>query len=381
MIEKEPKLKPLLKYPGGKTAELAMVFKNAPKCITNYIEPFVGGGAVYFAVNADRYFINDISNDLMRLYEYIKNKNATFFNELDIIIDNWNKLGSFLNDGDNFLVNHYNEYREKGDSGIFKDVDIFIDGTMNQILEGPLFNVLDENLFRRNLRECIKSKFATIRKNEIKKNKVLEPLDIKNNIEAGIKASYYTYLRSIYNNPKAYKKLTEPRRVAIYFYIREYSYSGMFRFNRNGEFNVPYGGISYNKKNLSAKKKYFRETELLQHLKKTELFSNDFFDFLNGLTINAEDFMFLDPPYDTTFSEYDLNEFGMEDQKRLANYLIKDCPCRFMLVIKKTPLIETLYKDKGLVIIEEAKKYLVNFMDRNEKEVVHLTIMNYKKGE
>ena len=87
--------------------------------------------------------------------------------------------------------------------------------------------------------------------------------------------------------------------------------------------------------------------------------------------------MFLDPPYDTTFSEYDQNTFGTDDQKRLANYLINECPCRFMLVIKRTEFIENLYKNHGLTILEQEKTYLVSFKNRNKKDVKHLIIMNY----
>jgi DNA adenine methylase len=42
-----------------------------PKKIKNYYEPFIGGGAVYFSVNADNFFINDKSDELIALYNAI----------------------------------------------------------------------------------------------------------------------------------------------------------------------------------------------------------------------------------------------------------------------------------------------------------------------
>jgi DNA adenine methylase len=39
----------------------------------------------------------------------------------------------------------------------------------------------------------------------------------------------------------------------------------------------------------------------------------------------------LDPPYDSEFSTYAKNEFNKDDQKRLANYLINDCPAKWMM--------------------------------------------------
>lgn len=87
--------------------------------------------------------------------------------------------------------------------------------------------------------------------------------------------------------------------------------------------------------------------------------------------------MFLDPPYDTEFSTYAQNEFAKKDQERLAKYLIHDCKAKWMMVIKNTPFIFDLYKDSGLTITSFEKKYLVSFMNRNDKQVEHLLITNY----
>ncbi|CAC9299577.1 MULTISPECIES: DNA adenine methylase [Staphylococcus] len=45
-------LRPLLKYPGGKERELNHINDALPSIINNYYEPFLGGGAVYFNINA-----------------------------------------------------------------------------------------------------------------------------------------------------------------------------------------------------------------------------------------------------------------------------------------------------------------------------------------
>ena len=51
------RLSSLIKYPGGKEKELKYILPNLPIKINNYYEPFVGGGAVYFAVHAENYLI------------------------------------------------------------------------------------------------------------------------------------------------------------------------------------------------------------------------------------------------------------------------------------------------------------------------------------
>ena len=91
-------LKPLLKYPGGKTSELKIIDEYMPSEINSYIEPFVGGGAVYFYLNHKNNYINDKSEELMLLYQYVKNNNKDFYDEMDSIISNWDKLGHLASD-------------------------------------------------------------------------------------------------------------------------------------------------------------------------------------------------------------------------------------------------------------------------------------------
>lgn len=363
-------LTPLIKYPGGKSSEIPIIEKYLPKNFGAYIEPFVGGGAVFFHLNNERNFINDKSEELMLLYTYVKTNNRTFYKELDSIIDNWKKLHDLSKDDK--IANLYTNYRNNQNI----DMEVQLRQLIN-IDDVPMFNLRSNVKFEEFLVKCLTSKFLLLRKNEIKKNEQLTIGLLKDNLEAGIKASYYTYLRDIYNNPKEYDNLSKPRKVAIYLFIREYCFSSMFRFNKKGDFNVPYGGISYNKKTLETKRKYYKSAKLKQLLNNTELFQLDFYDFVNQIVIDNNDFMFLDPPYDTTFSEYDKNSFNEQDQERLAQYLINQCPCKFMLIIKKTDYINSLYANKGLRIIEVNKKYFVSFKNRNKKDVKHLIIMNY----
>ena len=151
----------------------------------------------------------------------------------------------------------------------------------------------------------------------------------------------------------------------------------MFRYNSHGEFNVPYGGISYNRKDLAKKIAYMQSPEVHRHLTNTVIENMDFEDFLQKYIPEADDFIFLDPPYDSEFSTYTQNKFSREDQERLAHYLLKQCEAKFMLVIKKTSTISNLYNNRGLNIRAFNKKYLVSFQDRNNLESEHLIITNF----
>lgn len=149
----------------------------------------------------------------------------------------------------------------------------------------------------------------------------------------------------------------------------------MFRYNKKGEFNVPYGGISYNRKDFQKKISYIESDKIRTKLSKTQIYNEDFEKFVEKLNLCSDDFMFLDPPYDTDFSTYDQNCFDKEDQKRLAS-MLKKTKAKFMLVIKNTEFIYDLYKD-NFNISSFDKKYQVSFKNRNEKQVRHLLITNY----
>ena len=371
-------LKPLLKYPGGKSSELPIIMEYLPPNIEKYIEPFLGGGAVYFAIKAKKYYVNDKSQDLMFLYKYIKEKNTEFFNELETINNNWELLSNVSNDGlkrFNEILTGYKKETIDNDK-----LSVLVETLIGEFenIDGPLFQLenIQQPIFKMQLKRNIVSIIKRICKNEKKKQCRLCEEELKDNFECAIKSAYYMYFRELYNYPEKYT-LSKPRTVAVFLFIREYCYSSMFRFNKKGKFNVPYGGISYNRKCLSSKIKYYKSEELINYLSKTSFYIDDFSDFLDNIKLNLNDFMFLDPPYDTTFSEYDKNRFDQNDQIRLANYLINNCKCKFMLVIKKTDFIESLYKDKGLEIIEFDKNYFVSFKNRNTKKVKHLLIKNY----
>ena len=184
------------------------------------------------------------------------------------------------------------------------------------------------------------------------------------------------YFRQLYNKPAKYN-INSFVYSSIYFFIRNYTYSGMFRYNSNGEFNVPYGGIGYNNNSLDKKINYISSEPIQERLRNTTIECNDFHFFFKDKELNENDFIFLDPPYDTEFSTYDQNEFTSNDQKRLADFLINEVNCNWMLVIKNTPFIYDLYNKPNIKIKFFDKSYNVSFMNRNDRDTEHLMITNY----
>ena len=63
---------PVVKWVGGKRQLLEVITPLLPKRITSYCEPFMGGGAVLFSIQAKRAIVNDLNTDLVSLYEVIR---------------------------------------------------------------------------------------------------------------------------------------------------------------------------------------------------------------------------------------------------------------------------------------------------------------------
>ena len=368
------KIKPFVKWAGGKEKELPIILDNLPKKIDRYIEPFVGGGAVYLNIGITKAIINDKSDELMLLYRMIKERNTAFLNGLEDINKNWLYLEKMINNRSDELLDIYYKYKEKNDN-LDESVEQYMKKHSKE-LNSLLRDDLDINLYNfiKEIKKNLVSKLSRMYKIEQQRGTMCEQ-DVMDNIETAFKSAYYMYFRYLYNNKKKLK-LSDEFYCAVFYFIRDYCYAAMFRYNANGEFNVPYGGISYNRKDFAKKIEYLSSEDLTSRLAETELYNMDFEEFCNKVDLNENDFMFLDPPYDTEFSTYAKNDFDKDDQVRLANYLYQT-KAKFMLVIKNTDFIYNLYNNKGFSIKSFDKKYLVSFMNRNDKDVEHLLITNY----
>jgi DNA adenine methylase len=78
-------MKPLIKYRGGKSKEIPHLEKHIPQFDGRYIEPFFGGGAMFFYLEPKKAIINDINAKLMAFYKGVKSDFATLQKELSEI--------------------------------------------------------------------------------------------------------------------------------------------------------------------------------------------------------------------------------------------------------------------------------------------------------
>ena len=259
-------LKPLVKWSGGKGDEIKQFEQYFPVDYTTYIEPFVGGGSVFFHLAPQKAVINDVHKELVDFYRSIAEKKS-------------------------------------------QEIYQFMEENPNK--EETFYNVRDKMI-------------------------ITSPLD----------------------NAKRF------------YYLRKTCFRGMLRYNKDGKFNIPYGRyktINYSDLQNKAYEDLLSRTEVL----------NESFEHLFDNYNDANNFMFLDPPYDSEFTDYGYCKFGKEEQKKLAT-LFKETKIKCLMIIGKTAFIEELYKD--YIVGEYEKKYKFKlYAGRvgDEINTKHLIIKNY----
>lgn len=158
---------------------------------------------------------------------------------------------------------------------------------------------------------------------------------------------------------------------AIQFWIlRQLSFSGMNRFNKNGEYNVPFGWYQ-------SLREIEWNNEYMDLFKNTTILNGDFMDCLK--TSKKGDFVFLDPPYTTTFNKYSPDgSFTKDDQIRLSEWF-KTSKSNNMIIINKDDFTYELYKD--YIVEEYDYKYSIKVRDRissTDSQIKHILAINYK---
>jgi DNA adenine methylase len=259
-------LKPLIKWSGGKSDEIKLFEKYIPNNYDNYLEPFVGGGSVYFYLNSNKAVINDIHPELIDFYRSIKN-------------------------------------------GYMRDIHEFMNCNNND--ETTYYQIRDKML-------------------------------IENELDSAKR----------------------------FYYQRKTCFRGMLRYNTKGQFNIPFGKyktINYND---------LLNVEYENLLKRTEIY-NENFEYIFDNYNNENNFMFLDPPYDSEFTDYGYCKFGKEEHQKLAE-CFKNTKIKCLMIIGKTKYIEELYEN--YIVDEYEKKYRFKLYDKRIDDSIntkHLVIKNY----
>ncbi len=369
-------MKPLIKWTGGKSTEIKH-FKHLIPDYERYFEPFFGGGALFFFLKPNRAIINDLIPELMTFYKFIKNENLTFKEELTQYATNWENYSVFMDAIISNLVEVYLKFREN--TYDFDETKSLIDISFEEH-NHLIFKLFTEEFSKNNtqlqeyIRKNVKTRFFNLH-TRIDKNGNLNTFEIREQLETALRGGYYTHFREIYNDFKNGKIiLTSEKMIANYYFIREFCFGGMFRQNSSGGFNIPYGGINYNRKNFRSKVNHIFSQDVSELFKNTEIECTDFETVLKKYSLTQKDFIFIDPPYDSAFKKYDGKTFKKEDHIRLARTLT-NTKADFILIIKNTDFVQQTYcTDSNFSIEPFKKKYATNIKSRFSRDVEHLII-------
>lgn len=364
---------PIIKWPGGKAEEIKKIESIIPP-YKRYVEPFVGGGAVYFYLPNTEAIINDISDNLIHLYELIKENNADFKECLYGFEQCWVVLQKTVKINMPGLLAIYTDLKTK-------NIDVKTAKAKLLILEKEILKpIISRELIKSPItlcKEIERTVFDKIRRtiaNEIKLNIELSYEDLIDNIITGFTGGFYMYIRSEHNKEEKNAEYNKAYRTSLFYFVREFCYGSMFRYNSKGDFNIPYGGIAYNKKDFKKKIDALFSNEIIEKFKLTTIMHGDFEAVFEKLT--KDDFMFVDPPYDTEFSDYEGRSFDKKDQIRLRDHLAKT-KAKFILIIKNTDFIYSIYNNDNFKIKSFDKNYAYCVKNRNERNVDHLIITNF----
>ncbi|APY06782.1 hypothetical protein BWZ20_00035 [Winogradskyella sp. J14-2] len=241
LFPKDIAIKPFLKWAGGKTQLLSELHKYVPNNFNKYIEPFIGGGAMFFSLNPNESIIADLNEELIITYRQVK----------DAVEEIIQYLKTF-------------EHNEE----------------------------------------------------------------------------FYYNLRSLDPN-----ELDNSYRAARLIYLNKTCYNGLYRVNKKGKFNVPYGkgkGSFLNEEVLRNASEFLADTTIV---------NNDYLAVLNEFATEG-DFIFLDPPYYpvgkySDFKRYTKEFFYHEDQVRLKEEFdrLDNIGCKVVLTNSDHDVILDLYAD------------------------------------
>ncbi len=121
----------------------------------------------------------------------------------------------------------------------------------------------------------------------------------------------------------------------LFYYLNRTGYNGLCRFNRAGEFNVPFGRytkITY-RSDFSEYPYVFKDWE----------FTNQHFE---RILLDPDDFVYADPPYDVEFRQYSKDGFDWENQVKTAEWLAEH-PGPVILSNQATKRVIALYQKLG----------------------------------
>ncbi|MEI2423326.1 DNA adenine methylase [Arthrospira platensis SPKY2] len=167
------------------------------------------------------------------------------------------------------------------------------------------------------------------------------------------------------------------QRAARFIYLNKTYFNGLYRENKNGEFNVPIG--NYKDPNICAEELLRKCSNILNN-KDITIKCQRFNECKKD--IGDKDFVYFDPPYfplnkTSNFTSYTKDKFGIKSQEllyELCNYL-KERKVKVMLSNSNTEYIKNMYKDYNITEIKVNRT--INSKTTGRTQITELLITSY----
>jgi DNA adenine methylase len=171
-------------------------------------------------------------------------------------------------------------------------------------------------------------------------------------------------------------ELNKVERAARLIYLNRTCYNGLYRENKKGEFNVPFG--RYKNPKICNTTRLRKASQALQEV------AFQVADFEVAVEpAGSGDFVYFDPPYvplnaTSSFTSYNRYGFGAADQRRLAATFqrLTSRGCGVMLSNSSAPLVYELYGGKGYRVIEIEARRSINSNGDGRGPVTELLILS-----
>ena len=204
--------------------------------------------------------------------------------------------------------------------------------------------------------------------------------NLLNHYETKHSETFFYEIRNKDRLKASFNRLSDYTRAARTIYLNKACFNGLYRVNSKNEFNVPFGKKThvntYDGGNLITVSNYLTMNDI-------KIMNVDFEEAVKMAKKN--DFVYFDPPYDSdteTFNGYTEEGFDKKEQRRLAA-VFKDLDARgvyVMLSNHNTLLIQELYKDYNIHVIEAKRNINSNGKKRGKVEEVIITNFTNKRN-
>lgn len=190
-------------------------------------------------------------------------------------------------------------------------------------------------------------------------------------LDAEVRQEMFYEIRSEYNQEES----RTVRKTALLIFLNKTCFNGLYRENRKGKFNVPFG--RYANPTICDEDSLQAASKVLKYVKIT---SGSFVDAVSNA--KEGDFVYFDPPYyplnpTSSFTSYSVDDFSEEDQRKLK-LVFDDLTKRGVKVAlsnSDTPFIRDLYKDYRQEFVLAGRA--INSVGSKRGKVSEIVVLNY----